>query len=304
MTQGAMDMTNVNTIVAAFDLEAGSDAVLDRAIQLAKTHAAWLIVLHVIEAEPLSQAAALSDRRESELRADLERQAHATIETLLIERERTRRTEVQVEFGVPHATITRVAEERFADVIVVGPGKGHSLKEKVLGSTADRVIRTSAAPVLVVRRPSAEPYRSVAVAVDGSPQSASAFIEARKLAPDADLQLVHAVEVPLTFQQAMLRAGTSQAEMERYRAARADKAREELSAFERNVLKAEELPIRMLEGEPGPALVRLSKDAHVDLLVLGSHGRGAALQALLGSVARRVLGEAASDVMVSTASRQ
>jgi nucleotide-binding universal stress UspA family protein len=97
----------------------------------------------------------------------------------------------------------------------------------------------------------------------------------------------------------MLRTGTSQVKMEQYRAMRADNAREELSAFQRDVPGADKLPIRILEGEPGPALVRFSKGARIDLLALGSHGRGAVLQALLGTVARRVLGEAACDVLVA-----
>lgn len=93
--------------------------------------------------------------------------------------------------------ITRMAEERHADVIVVGPGKRRSLKERILGATADRVIRTSHTSVLVVRKQSGEPYRKVAVAVDFSPQSATDVKEARRLAPEAALQLIHAIDVPL-----------------------------------------------------------------------------------------------------------
>lgn len=300
MTQEMTTMGKISTVLVALDLEAGSGSVLSRAALLASAHAAWLVVLHVIEAEPLSQAAAHMKLSESELRDQLERQAIAAIEPLILKGGRTRRTNIRVEFGSPQETITHEAHEQDADIVVIGPGKGRALKDKILGSTADRVIRTSAAPVLVVRKPSAEPYRDVAVAVDGSPQSARAFIEARRLAPNGVFQLVHAVDIPITFQQAMLRAGTSQVEMDRYRAARADKAREELAAFQRDMLGTAALPVRVLDGEPGPALVRFSKGPRVDLLALGSRGRGAALQALLGSVARRVLGEAACDVLVAT----
>ncbi len=293
-------MEKMETVLAALDLGAGSDAVLARAVQLASAHAAWLVVLHVIEAEPVPPTAAHLHLTEGELRARLERQAVAAIETLLIANGRTERTDVQVAFGSPHETIAHAARERRADVVVIGPGKGGTLKDRILGSTADRVTRTSAAPVLVVRRSSAGPYRRLAVAVDGSPQSANAVTEARRLASDAALQLVQVVGVPLPFQQAMLRTGMSLAEMDRYRAALADKAREELSAFQRDIPGAEKLPVRILDGEPGPALVRFSKSARTDLLALGSHGRGAALQALLGSVARQVLAEAACDVLVAT----
>lgn len=292
-------MKKIDTVLAALDLDAGSEGVLARAKQLAGAHAARLILLHVIDAEPLSQMAAHMKVGEGKLQDRLRRQAAAAIDPLIAGCERM---DVQVEFGSPHEVITRVAHERLADVAVIGPGKGRTLTDRLLGSTADRVIRTSAAPVLVVRKPSVKPYGHVAVAVDGSPQSARAFIEARRLAPEATFKLVHAIDIPLAFQQAMLRTGTSQAEMERYRATRAHKAREELSAFQRDSLGMQ-LPMDVLDGEPGPALVRLSRKGRVDLLALGSHGRGAALQALLGSVVRQVLGEAACDVLVAAIER-
>jgi nucleotide-binding universal stress UspA family protein len=292
-------MEKISTVLAALDLQTSSDAVLGRAAQLASAHAARLVVLHVIDAQSLSQAATHMKLSERELQDRLKQQAIAAIESLIVESGRTRRTDVRVEFGSPHEVIADVARERYVDVAVIGPGKGRTLKDKILGSTADRVIRTAAAPILVVKKPSTKLYRNVAVAVDGSQPSARAFIEARRLVPSAAFQLVHAVGIPLTFEQAMLRAGTSQVKMEQYRAMRADNAREELSAFQRDVPGAEKLPIRILEGEPGPALVRFSKGARIDLLALGSHGRGAVLQALLGTVARRVLGEAACDVLVA-----
>jgi nucleotide-binding universal stress UspA family protein len=291
-------MEKLNTILVTLDLEAGSDAVLARAVQLTAAHAARLIVLHVVEEGLLPQTGSYWDLSESELRERLERHAVAALEPLLLENGRERQTDVRVEFGSAHEVIERVAREQQADIILLGPGKGHTLKDKVLGSTADRVIRMSFAPVLVAKGPSSEPYRRLAVAVDGSAQSARAVTEALRLAPEADAQLIHAIEIPMTFQQAMLRAGTSQAEMARYCSARTGKAREELSTFQREVLGAEKLPVRILDGEAGPALVRFSKRSRIDLLALGTHRRGAAMQALLGSVARRVLAEAACDVLV------
>lgn len=292
-------MQNVNTILAALDLEAGSDAVLARAIQLAEAHGARLLVLHVIEAEPLSQVAAASGRSESGLRDELQRHALTGIESLLAESGRTRRTNMQTGFGVPHEVITRVADEQRADVIVIGPGKGRSLREKVLGSTADRVIRTAGAAVLVVRKGVPEPYRQIAVAVDFSPQSAAAAQQARRLAPEAAVQLVHAVDIPLNFERTMLRAGTPQSEIRKYRSARTGKAHRDLSAFADEFVGTDKVDIRVVSGEPGSVLVRLSGGRRVDLVAMGSHGRGAALRALLGSVAQRVLKEAGCDVLVA-----
>jgi len=291
----------MKTILAALDLEEGSDAVLARAAQLAGEHGAWLVLLHVIETESLTHSVALSQHTESDLRDKLTRQAAGRIEESLAGVDRTRRTDVTVEFGSPHEVITRVAGERSADVIVLGPGKspGKSLREKVLGSTADRVIRTSPAPVLVVKANAPEPYRHIVVAVDFSPQSASAAQQARKLAPHARLRLAHAVEIPLSFEQALLRARTPQAEIKQYLLTKASKARDELLTFARDVAGLDRAATQIVKGAPGPALIRLARSKRVDLLALGPHGRGVVLQALLGSVTQKALREAACDVLVA-----
>ena len=292
-------MEEMNVVLAALDLDAGCGVVLSRAAQVASLRAARLIVLHVIDAEHGSAAVSPARAGKDDPPEQLRRQAVAAIDTLVIESGRGPDTSVRVEFGQPHEVITRVACEQGAGVIVVGPGKGLTIRNRLLGSTADRVIRTAPAPVLVVRKASDMPYRKVAVALDGSPQSASAFAAARRLAPGADFKLLHAVAIPLPFQQALLRAGTAQGEILQYRAARAAAARKEICAFQRAHPDMSGLPVELLDGEPGPALVRFSRDGPVDLLALGTHGRNAAMQALLGSVARQVLDEAACDVIVA-----
>jgi len=284
----------------ALDLEGEGGAVLSRAVELAGKHGAWLSLLHVIEAEALSHVT--SGQSEGDLQDELRRDAVTRIEEFLVEAGRTRRTDVRVEFGSPHEVITRVASEQSADLVVLGPGKseGKSLREKALGSTADRVIRTSPAPVLVVKSNATEPYRHVMIAVDFSAQSISATQEARKLAPHAGLQLVHAVDLPLPFEQALLRGGTSRTEIDRFRLTRVAKARDELLTFARDVVDVDTSDTTILEGEPGPALIHLARSKRVDLLALGPHGRGVVLQALLGSVTQRILREAECDVLVAS----
>ncbi|MDV6329040.1 universal stress protein, partial [Idiomarina sp. Sol25] len=90
-----------------------------------------------------------------------------------------------------------------------------------------------------------------------------------------------------------------QAEMERYRLTRVATARDELSTFARDEVGTDNSTTNVLEGDPGPALVRLARSKSVDLLALGPHGRGVVLQTLLGSVTQRVLREASCDVLVA-----
>ncbi len=292
-------MEKINTIVAALDLESSSNAVLGRAIQLATAHAARLIVLHVIEPETLSQATAQLNLSKGELRDRLKRQALGAIEPLVMESERTRRTDIQVEFGSSHGVIIGTARKRHADLVLIGPGKARSLKEKILGSTADRVVRTSPAPVLLVKKRSTRPFRRVVVAVDFSLPSETAVKKARSLVPEATLQLVHVVDIPLAFQRAMLGGGATAAELEKYQSMQIHKLRDELAALADHVGEAGKVTTRILKGEPAPTLIRFSTREDVDLLAIGPRGHGGVLQALLGSVTRRVLGEAVCDVLVA-----
>jgi nucleotide-binding universal stress UspA family protein len=84
--------SKMKMILRALDLEIRSDAVLARAVQLAVTHAAQLVLLHVIERETLSYVAGVSGRSETDLQDELKQQMLTRLEALLSETGRTRRS--------------------------------------------------------------------------------------------------------------------------------------------------------------------------------------------------------------------
>jgi nucleotide-binding universal stress UspA family protein len=284
----------VRLIVVALDLEAGSGPVLARAVQLATASGARLVAVHVIEADALSEFAQTLGRSDADLRDQVRQQAAARLDQLCAENDRFRRTEVRVEFGVPYEAIARVVDERSADLLVIGANKDLAPRARILGSTADRLVRTWRGSILVVKRAAAAPYRRVAVGVDFSPPSAAAIQAARRVAADASLELVHVTDIPLGFQQQLARAGTSLADIEKYRRAKAASLADELSRFARASVGTE-VAICVLEGDPGTSLARYD----TDLVVVGPNGRGLVLQAVLGSVTRRVLRDAVGDVLVA-----
>jgi len=53
-----------------------------------------------------------------------------------------------------------------------------------------------------------------------------------------------------------------------------------------------------LEGDPAGEVVRYAKDASMDLIVMGTHGRTGLERLLMGSVAEKVLREAPCSVLV------
>jgi nucleotide-binding universal stress UspA family protein len=54
----------------------------------------------------------------------------------------------------------------------------------------------------------------------------------------------------------------------------------------------------LLEGNPAREIVRYSRDADMDLIVMGTHGRTGLERLLVGSVAERVMKDASCSVLV------
>ncbi|MGD8606224.1 MAG: universal stress protein [Myxococcales bacterium] len=79
-----------------------------------------------------------------------------------------------------------------------------------------------------------------------------------------------------------------------------DAIRETLSGKTSEFLKGvPEVELSVIQHpSPGRALVELAEDEHVDLMILGSHGRSGLSRAFLGSVAERVVRHAHCPVLV------
>ncbi|HWJ69814.1 MAG TPA: universal stress protein [Sphingobium sp.] len=289
---------SIRTIVAALALETDDDPVAARALQLARQHGAKLVFIHVIE-NGFGQAESLPAPADAAtLQAAVEQAAGARIRAMIGEA-RPQEAVIILEAGKPYEVIDHLARREQADLLLIGPGKARNVRERVFGSTADRLVRIADRPVLVVRAGGAASYAHISVAMDFSASSRAAFEVAAGLAGDAAMELVHMVEIPLTFEQAMLKAGTPQLEIRRYRRDKANAVRQKLADF---VAESRDFSVepglRVVQGEASAALVRLSRSGRTDLLALGLHSRTMMARALLGSVARHVLQGAACDVLV------
>jgi nucleotide-binding universal stress UspA family protein len=131
----------------------GSDAmteVIDHAVSLADHHDATLHVLYVINTTSLtdlpteSEWETLSGALETEGERAIEqvenRAGDVPLETEMVE-------------GSPAKEVVRYADERDCDVVVMGTHGRSGVDRLLLGSVAERVVRSSAVPVLTVRVP-------------------------------------------------------------------------------------------------------------------------------------------------------
>lgn len=184
------------------------------------------------------------------------------------------------------------------DLLAVGARGSHPLRELALGTTAQRLLRTTRQPVLVVKRAPEAPYRRVLVAVDFSPHAQRALTCARALAPQADISLVHVYEA--VFEGKMQYAGVGEDVIEEYRAKARHNAAAQMAQFVAEAgAGADTLPAVI---EPGYAPARLREQVRAldaDLVVAGRHGKSLTEQLLLGSVTLHLLAESPCDVLVT-----
>lgn len=204
----------------------------------------------------------------------------------------------EVRDGEPHRVLVDVARQIGADLIVVGATGCGPLAAELLGSTADRVLRKAACPVLVVRGELPMPPRRVLAPVDLSPLSADALrcgldLLAQLTRGEAvRIQAVHALSFLDTLAHRKGGELTTQ-EVERRTA-------EELRRFvlENGAGLPLEVETALLPGEARFEILQELKKHPADLVVLGTHGRGGADRLMLGSVASTVARKAPCSVLL------
>ncbi|RZV11456.1 nucleotide-binding universal stress UspA family protein [Natrinema hispanicum] len=136
-----------DTVVVATD---GSDSVkraVDVALDLADRFEADIHALSVIDA---SEVDASPEQLQDEFRTALETTADAALGT--VEERADQEVTTEIREGRPAAEICAYAREVDADVIATGTRGRHGENRLLLGSVAERIVRTSPVPVLTVRQ--------------------------------------------------------------------------------------------------------------------------------------------------------
>jgi type II secretory ATPase GspE/PulE/Tfp pilus assembly ATPase PilB-like protein len=157
-------MVATNKILVPTDFSPHGEAALVHACQLAESSGAELHLVHVVAGE-----LSLDKRRET-----LEKLARALDPHQELELEVRR----EALGGVPYRRIVEYADEHNVDLIVMGTHGRTGLAHFALGSVAERVLRTSSRPVLVVK-----PERAERAATTTEPL----FVEEADASPAFDL---------------------------------------------------------------------------------------------------------------------
>ena len=288
-------MNPIATILVATDFSPDGNNAVRRAALLARHLDAHLTLLHVVDRTGFKP---LRDWFSRPLDTDLKAaQARATLRQFSAEiagRHDVAAT-VDVRVGDLRDELLRACAQ--ADLLVLGQRGRNRFKSLVIGSTADRLLRTSRTPVLVGKRRADVPYRQVLVPVDLTPHSDAAVQLAASLAPRAGIQVFHAID---SAREAVLReADVAQAILREARDR--DEARVH-ARMRRSVarlgLDGRRVSFSLAHGAPVPLTLRQLRASGADLVVVGKHGGSVVAGFLLGSVSGRLLPKTDCDTVV------
>lgn len=282
-------------ILVAMDLSGRSDRAFERALILAQAHGAELTVSHIIDEQVMDydRDSGLEDSIRECAKAKLERHWANLPESSV------KRINLAVKVGAPWESILAEADAKRADLIVLGLHGKDALRDMFVGTTAERVIRHSVIPVLVVKEKPTGEYRFVVAATDFSPCSAHALGIGLELAPEADFRLVHVFETPFPN-----RIRFRDDELESYKRPFEDRlrleAKQAMDAFMsgHSFSKASIKPI-LERDETIPGVLKIVREQDADLLVMGTHGGTGIVGNFIGSYALYMLNAPPCDMLIT-----
>ena len=121
--------------------------------QLKDAGAKELIVLHVIDERGIEAMAMYAPGSFDELIWRLKKETSKEISAIEAElKESGFEVKTRIEKGIPLREILRVEEEEGVSVIIIGSHGKTNIKDMLLGSVSEKVIRKSENPVLVIKR--------------------------------------------------------------------------------------------------------------------------------------------------------
>jgi nucleotide-binding universal stress UspA family protein len=145
-------MMQFRHMLAPTDFSEYSKQAVASALELAKKFGAKLSILHVVELPPYPVEGYVPPSLTSTFLEDLERQATQDLAQVVPEAE-SAGIEVArlVTVGSPYRKIIDMAEAEQVDLIVMATAGRTGFSRLVMGSIAERVVRTASCPVLTIR---------------------------------------------------------------------------------------------------------------------------------------------------------
>lgn len=136
---------NYKNIAVAIDFSEQSKKAFEHAIEVAKKSEATLQLVHVIDTKSFGAIAAYDLKYANELKEKAQEEMAKLVEK--VKASGVEKVEVRIEEGSPKEILTSLP----VDLIVCGATGLNRLEKMVLGSVAERVVRSASCDVFIVR---------------------------------------------------------------------------------------------------------------------------------------------------------
>lgn len=275
------------TLVIPLDGSTVADAVLPYAQAIARATGAALLLVTAVEPTPGEALGLEINTTQRNLllahlgvTADRLRAAGFTVATSLLD-------------GYAADEIVATADEDPGAMIVMATHARAGLDRWLLGSVADKVMRTATRPTLLIRPPDTTPseraepaFRRVMVPLDGSALAAAA------LPVVAELATTLGATITLVFAESWIAAGSVESyavDTTQLNQEVAEAARMYLETARRQLPAGLQVKTEVLRGPAAAALVDFAQREQIDLIMMSTHGRGGMRRFVLGSIADRLV---------------
>jgi len=247
-----------------------------------------------------TQEAVVREKLQAVIHNDMKRYLTGVEERL---RQQGLRVESWLANGDAAQTIASVATKIQADLIAMTTRGRTGFGRWALGSVADRVIHSATQPILLVRNqepmPKTYAVQRILIPVDGSPLAEVALAQAKLIAQEhgAEVVLLRIVEPLSDWQKKILAEGgyvDTVLEKEREQEA------EHYLADSVAALQAEGITVdsRLYRGHASTTILHLLDEEPFDLVVMSTHGLSGYSRWVYGSVAAKVLHNAACPLLL------
>lgn len=267
------------TVLAVCDLSPGAINAAWRAAMVARELKARLLVLCPHAASKLSSTAGCTAQ---ELREEIGQCIEVAIDLRPVS---------------GSVLVSAVAAARAAAVVVIPSHRGNPLREWIMGTQAERLIRLCRAPVLVAKRPARSAYARVLVAAQLEPAAADLMSLAASLSLGSRLDVLHVLGT--ADESALPDVDAVAALLHEYREFRSSRAHVRLRQILAEAGDGAASAVTAVEfGDVADMVLRRACASRCGLVVIGKRRRGLLADYFLGGATQRVLARAHHDVLV------
>lgn len=271
-------------ILVPTDFSSDADNALNFAIQFNEKMKGEIVLMHVLElpaasvnygADITAATAEVVYRRE--LIDGVSSQLHERADKV---KAAGQEAAIRIEYGSPYKSIGVEIKEERDDWVIMGSTGASGLKEVLLGSNAERVIRHSTCPVITIQEPTnLNEIKNMVFASDLRSEGDAIVARAKEFQKMFGLNMhVVRVKTPHNF----LTTAAAKEELEAFA------KRNDLEDYTNNVEEAEFAD----EG-----IVRFAEKINAGMIVMGTHGRTGLAHLLGGSQAEDVANHATIPVL-------